>query len=271
MPMFATSDCELYYDDAGSGRPIVFIHGLTVTSRFFLKQRPFISERNRFVAPDIRSHGRSEKVLHGNTVPIQSRDLHELFEGLDLRDMVLVGWSNGAFNVWEYLHTFGDERVAGVVIVDESPCPVKRPDWDLGYFELPALAAGMEARQVDHEAFVRNVFLQRIFAKPPPPDDVEWMVEEITAIPGTIAAAVGFDSMTRDYRPLLEDVHVPVLVCFGAESIVPEGNGPYLSKAMGDARLVVIEGSGHSPFYEQPDRFNDELARFVASLPATGE
>ena len=47
-------------------------------------------------------------------------DLHDLFTELDLRDAVLIGWSNGSFNVWQYLHDYGDERIAAVALVDTS-------------------------------------------------------------------------------------------------------------------------------------------------------
>jgi pimeloyl-ACP methyl ester carboxylesterase len=256
----------LHYVDEGAGRPVVFIHGFTVTSRFFERQRPFFSERFRFIAPDLRSHGRSEKTAAGNTLPIQTRDLHELFTALDLRDAVLVGWSNGAFNVWRYLHEHGRERIAAIVVIDESPCPIKRDDWPHGYFELPGLVAGMEARQIDNEEFVRGVFLGRIFAQQPDEADAFWMAQEILMMPPTTAAAVGFDAMTRDYRPLLAEVDVPALVCLGSRSIVPIENGVYMAAAMSDARLVLFEHSGHSPFWEEADRFNGELAAFISGL-----
>ena len=70
MATFRTSDGELFYEDSGNGQPVVFIHGLWLTSRFFERQRYAFSARHRFIAPDLRSHGRSETVLHGNTVPM---------------------------------------------------------------------------------------------------------------------------------------------------------------------------------------------------------
>jgi non-heme chloroperoxidase len=269
LPEYRTADCTLHYLDEGSGRPVVFIHGFTVTSRFFERQREFFAGRERFIAPDLRSHGRSEKTSTGNTLPIQTRDLHELFSELDLQDAVLAGWSNGAFNVWQYLHDYGSDRVAGIVVVDESPCPVKRDDWPFGYFELAGLIAGMEARQVDNEAFVRNIFLRRLFAEPLDKTDARWMADEILMMPPTTAAAVGFDTMTRDYRPLLSEVDVPALVCVGARSVVPVENGAYLAEAMPEAQLVEFANAGHSPFWDEPDRFNSEVSSFIDGLPTT--
>jgi non-heme chloroperoxidase len=270
LPEFHATGCVIHYLDEGTGRPVVFIHGFTCTSRFFERQRSFFGRRYRFIAPDLRSHGRSEKTHTGNTVQIQTQDLHELFTELDLRDAVLVGWSNGSFNIWQYLHDYGSERIAAIAVIDASPCPLNRDDWSLGYFELASLVAVMEARQTDNDAFVHEVFMRRIFAKFPDPADAAWMADEILMMPPTHAVAVGFQAMARDYRPLVPLVIVPALVCFGARSFVRIENARYLAEAMANARLVVFPGSGHSPFWEEADRFNHEVSTFIKALDATG-
>lgn len=265
MATFKTTDCEIYYEDVGSGRPIVFVHGLWVTSRFFVRQKDAFSGSYRFVAPDLRGHGRSEQVLHGNKVPMQARDWHELIEHLELENVVLAGWSFGTLCIWEYLRQYGVERVAGIVVVDESPSPFMWPGWDLGYFDLPGLVHWFEAVQTNHEGLVRNRFMGRIFGTSPDPDDFEWMVQEITMIPPTIAAAIGFDNITRDYRSFLPELQVPALVCFGDHSTVPPENGPYLANALPDARLATFD-CGHAPFWEKAEEFNAVVRAFVESL-----
>jgi non-heme chloroperoxidase len=265
MPTFQTSDGEIYYEDDGVGRPVVFIHGLWLTSWFFAKQRPYFGEGYRFIAPGLRSHGRSENVLHGNTVPIQTRDLHELFQALGLHDIVLVGWSSGAFCIWQYLIDYGSDDIAGIVIVDESPTDFNWPDWTLGAQDLPGLIAMLGGVQTDHAALVRGGFVPNLFATPISDHERDWMVEEITMIPPTIAAAVAFDGITRDYRPMLADIKVPTLVCFGHhDKFLSPDNGRYLADAIPDARLVMFDHSGHAPFWDEPDLFNTELDRFIA-------
>jgi non-heme chloroperoxidase len=265
---FQTSDCELYYEEEGSGQPIIFIHGMWLTSRFFCRQRPYFAERYRFIALDLRGHGRSEKVLHGHTVPIQTRDLHELIHGLGLEDVVLVGWSSGAFCIWEYLKQYGDDGIAGIAIVDEAASDLNRGDWNLGAMDLDGLIGMLEVVQTDHADMVRNRFVNRVFPSPPDPEDFDWMVEEITMIPPVVAAAVAFDEITRDYRAFLPEVRVPALVCHGArDQMLSPGNGPYLAEAMSHARLVTFEDSGHAPFWDEADRFNAELDGFIQGLP----
>lgn len=54
--------------DEGSGTPLVFVHGVMMRGRFFDRQVPYFSQHHRVIVPDLRGHGRSEKVLHGHTV-----------------------------------------------------------------------------------------------------------------------------------------------------------------------------------------------------------
>jgi pimeloyl-ACP methyl ester carboxylesterase len=269
MPRFESSSCEIYYEDEGEGRPIVFIHGLWLTSKFFRKQRAAVGERYRFIAADLRSHGRSEQSLGDNTVPAQTADLHELIEALDLRDVVLVGWSSGAFNAWEYLQRYGDERVSALVVVDESASDYAWPDWPHGPVDIDRMCAMARGVQANQRVLLRDRFVPALFSSPLTEEELDWMVEEVASIPPVIAAAVLFDEITRDYRAFVPTITVPMLVCHGrADAMIPLAAGEELIRLHPDARLVVFENSGHAPFYDEPDAFNAELARFVDGLPA---
>lgn len=227
----------------------------------------YFAERYRFIAPDLRGHGRSEKVLRGHTVPIQTRDLRELIEALGLDDVVLVGWSSGAFCVWEYLKQYGDDGIAGIVIVDEAAADLNRDGWTLGAMDIDGLIAMLDVVQTDHAAMVRGRFVHRLFPTTPAPEDLEWMIDEITMIPPVVAAAVAFDEITRDYREALPNVRVPALVCHGAnDQMLSPDNGPYLVDAMANARLVMFAGSGHAPFWDEAERFNAEVDTFITGL-----
>jgi pimeloyl-ACP methyl ester carboxylesterase len=94
------------------------------------------------------------------------------------------------------------------------------------------------------------------------------MVAEITSIAPTVAAAVAFDEITRDYRSVLAEVTVPALVCHGAhDQMIPVAGGAHAAETMPDARLVLLEDSGHAPFWDEAERFNAEVERFIAGLP----
>ena len=267
MPVFQASDCKIHYEDEGTGPPILLIHGLWLSGRFFHKQIAALTRSHRTIVPDLRGHGRSEKVDRGHTVPQQARDLKALVEHLELEDIVLVGWSSGAFCIWDWVDQFGTGGLAGTVVIDESPTDFRWPDWSLGEHTMASLVALMRAVQTDFEGLVRSRFVPSLFRSPPTGSELAWMVEEVLAVPPAIASAVAFDELTRDYRSVLARVDVPTLVCFGAHdrALSPE-NGHYLARALPRARLSLFEQSGHAPFYEEATLFNSEIETFFQSL-----
>jgi pimeloyl-ACP methyl ester carboxylesterase len=181
---------------------------------------------------------------------------------------VLVGWSSGAFNAWEYLKTYGKERVAGLVVVDEAASDFHWDGWKHGPVELDRLRMMTIGVQVAQRDLARNRFVPGLFTSALEPADLDWMVDEVSSIPPVIAAAVAFDEITRDYREFIPSTPVPTLVCHGRhDALIPLAAGEHVASVTPDARLVVFENSGHAPFYDEPDRFNAEVAAFIDSLP----
>ncbi len=156
---------QLYYEDHGHGQPILFIHGLWASSRFYQKQLTYFGQRYRAIAPDLRGHGRSQHTHAGNTVATHAQDVHALVHGMRLTDVVLVGWSMGAFVLWEYFKQFGADNVKATVIIDESPSDFKWADWPFGAFDFPTLCHLMAAVQTDRAAVVRDI-LSELFNTP---------------------------------------------------------------------------------------------------------
>jgi pimeloyl-ACP methyl ester carboxylesterase len=190
-----------------------------------------------------------------------------LFEALDLHDVVLVGWSSGAFCIWQYLLDYGSDNIAGIVIVDESPTDFNWPGWTLGAHDISSLVGMFNMVQTSHAAMVRNGFVPKLFRSELTAAELDWMVEEVTMIPPTVAAAVAFDEITRDYRAMLGGIKVPTLVCFGRHDLfLSPDNGQYLADATPGARLVMFDDSGHAPQWDEPERFNREVRSFVDTL-----
>src|SRR5215469_7252837 len=75
---------RLYVVDEGSGTPVVFVHGVMMSGRFFARQVPYFSPSFRVIVPDLRGHGQSEKVLHGHSVANYAHDLQALFDSLQI-------------------------------------------------------------------------------------------------------------------------------------------------------------------------------------------
>lgn len=93
----------LYYEDQGHGQPIVFITGWTGTHLFFEKQMPYFSQHYRVITFDPRGQGLSPSTLSHNTYEQHGKDLHDLIEKLQLKDVILVGWSFGCRDADDFL------------------------------------------------------------------------------------------------------------------------------------------------------------------------
>ncbi len=257
---------KLYYEDLGRGEPVIFIHGVWMSSRFFQKQMPFFSKRYRTIALDLRGHGRSAHVHYGHTVANYACDVHALIKSLGLTGVTLVGWSMGAFVVWEYFRQFGADKVKATVVVDESASDYKWPDWPIGFADFQKLCHIMNEVQMNWASFA-NDFISLMFKEPPAEENVKWMFEEIMRLPESIASAIIFDQTVQDYRNMLSSVTVPTLLCFGRdEKLIPVEAGKHLQEHLPKARLVIFENSSHCPFIEESDRFNQEVDKFIQSL-----
>jgi pimeloyl-ACP methyl ester carboxylesterase len=261
-----SSGVTLHVNESGAGRPVVFIHGWTMSGHFFQRQLDSLSERYRVVIPDLRGHGKSEKVLNGHTVATYAADLRELFGILGVDRPVLIGWSMGAMVIYEYLKLFGQDEVAAIVVVDQPPSDFAWDGYPFGVFTLEELAATNRHIQVDHRGLAEE-FVPLMLHQP---DDQTktWMVEEILQVPPAIASTILVDQTLQDYRPLLPEIRVPTLVLFGEDTkLTNPAAGRYIAEQVPGARFKSFPNSSHCPFYEESEAFNKALTEFVDALP----
>jgi non-heme chloroperoxidase len=251
--------------DEGQGAPLVFVHGVMMSGRFFERQIPYFSARYRVIVPDLRGHGQSEKVLHGHTVANYAQDLRALFEALGVQRPLLIGWSMGAMVVYEYLKAFGQEEVAGIVIVDQPPSDFAWEGYQFGAISLEALKELVEGLQLQPAGVAEE--LAGLMLHADQPEARAWMVEEITRVPPAIASTILVDQTLQDYRPFLAEIRVPTLVLFGRDNklTAPEA-GEYIAAQIPGAQLRIFEHSSHVPFYEEAEAFNQTLEAFVQQL-----
>lgn len=260
MPTFTFDDVVLHYTDHGAGRPLVAVHGVWMSGRFFAGQAP-LADRLRLVVPDLRGHGRSAKVRHGHTVAAYARDLHALLEHLGLRDVVLAGWSMGALVCWEYLRQFGQDRVGALAVLAEPPTEFAWPGWPHGGTTLAQLGEANAAIQEGY-ADAAAQFTASMFARPPA-DLAELVAQNLLVEPAT-ASAIFVDMTLRDYRELLDEIRMPALLVFGRhDPFTSPAVGEHLRDALPDARLEILEHSADVPQLEEPLAVNAALLRLA--------
>lgn len=259
-------EVDLHVVESGdpNGQPLVFLHGVMMSGRFFDRQLGAFPDHH-VVVPDLRGHGDSEKVLSGHTVANYARDLHALLEAMaPSRRPILVGWSMGAMVAWEYLKAFGAASARGLVVVDQPPSDFAWPGWEFGALPLEALRDMVEAIQTDRRPVLEE--FQTLMVHTPGAGQ-EWMVGEMEKLPPAVATSILCNQTFQDYRPLLPELHLPTLVCFGADDkLTSPRAGAYIAERMPTARLEVFEHSSHMPFYEEAEAFNRAVAAFARAL-----
>src|SRR5271167_4490029 len=125
-----SSDIELYYEDHGSGQPIVLIHGYPLSGASWEKQVPALLDAGyRVITYDRRGFGKSSQPTTGYNYDTFAEDLHKLVTKLKLRDFALVGFSMGGGEVARYIGKYGSKGVSKAVIISGvPPFLLKTPD-----------------------------------------------------------------------------------------------------------------------------------------------
>jgi pimeloyl-ACP methyl ester carboxylesterase len=261
---FTASDgARIAYSDEGSGRPLVFLHGLMADSGFFERQRE-LADSFRIVAVDLRGHGGSPAGALPPTIARLAEDVAELTGALDLDGAVGIGWSLGAAVLWRVLAGPVSRNFAGAVVVDMTPRVLNDDGWDLG-LSREICEARSQAIRDDFPAFAAAAG-QAIFATPGAQAD-----RAASAFAANDPAAIGalWESLVEeDFRPLLPSIRQPTLIVHGAHShLYGADTAGHLVAALANARAVAFERSGHAPHLEQPELFNATIREFAASLP----
>jgi pimeloyl-ACP methyl ester carboxylesterase len=268
---------DLYYQDHGSGKPVVLIHGWPLSGRSWEKQVPaLLGAGHRVVTYDRRGFGDSSKPTSGYDYDTLAEDLHSLVTGLDLRDVTLVGFSMGGGEVARYLARYGSERVRKAVLVAAiPPFLLKTADnptgVDAGVFEgiKQAIAAD---RPAFLSKFLADFYNVDVLGGKRISDEVVRLSWSIAASASPIGTLQCVSAWLTDFRSDLARIDVPTLVIHGdSDRIVPLGaSGDPTHRAVRGSRLVVIEGGPHGLNWTHADQLNRELLSFIGQAqPST--
>jgi len=158
-----SSPIELYYEDHGTGKPVVLIHGWPLSGASWEKQTAaLLAAGYRVITYDRRGFGKSSQPAVGYDYDTFAEDLHKLVTALDLRDFALVGFSMGSGEVARYIGKFGTERVSKVVfLAGVPPFLLKTPDNQSGV-EIGVFDGIKQAIAADRPAFLTQ-FLNNFY------------------------------------------------------------------------------------------------------------
>jgi non-heme chloroperoxidase len=267
-----SASIDLYYEDHGSGPPVVLIHGYPLSGRAWDRQLPVLLEAGcRVITYDRRGFGKSSQPASGYDYDTFAADLSTLMDELDLREATIVGHSMGTGEVTRYLASYGSGRVSrGVLISPIPPFLVQTDDNPEGLpgslfkgfikeaaADIPAWMKGFLENFYNYDENRGKLVSEQAFA-------ASW---NIAASASAIAAVACIPTWQTDFRGDLEKIDVPMLVIDGdADRVLPyDKTGARLPALISDVELVTIEGGPHAISWTHTLQVNKALLQFIGA------
>lgn len=269
-----STSIELYYEDQGEGQPVVLIHGYPLNGHSWERQtRELLAQGYRVITYDRRGFGQSSKVNEGYDYDTFAADLNTVLETLDLRAVVLVGFSMGTGELARYVARYGHDRVAKLAFLASlEPFLVARDDNPEGVPQevFDGIAASAKAdRYAWFTQFFKNFYnLDDTLGTRISPEAVtaSWNVAVSSA---PVAAYAVVPTWIEDFRADVEAVRAaakPTLILHGtADNILPiEVTARRFHAALPEATYVEVEGAPHGLLWTHADEVNAALAELLA-------
>ncbi len=263
---------ELYYEDHGSGQPVVLIHGFPLDGHSWEKQSAALLEAGyRVITYDRRGFGQSSQVTEGYDYDTFAADLNVVLDTLDLTDVVLVGFSMGTGEVGRYLGAYGSKRVAKAAFLASLEPFLLQTDDNPGGAAPREFFEGIVADvKADRYAYFTE-FYKGFYNLD---ENLGTRIsEEAVRNSWNVAAGSGFHAAAAapltwftDFRGDIPKIDVPTLILHGtADNILPiDATGRAFHAALPTADYVEIEGAPHGLLWTHADEVNEALLAFLA-------
>ncbi len=270
-----STSIHLYYEDHGSGQPVILIHGYPLSSTSWEKQVPvLLGAGYRVIAYDRRGFGKSSQPTTGYNYDTFAEDLQKLVQHLKLRDFVLVGFSMGGGEVARYIGKYGSKDVSKAVIMGGVP-PYLLKTADNAEGVDGSVFEGIEkAVRADRYAFFTEFFknfynTDQNLGKRVSEQAIQasWNVAAIASATASLACV---PTWHEDFRKDVAKIDIPTLVIHGdADRIVPFSvAGQRTAKLIKGAELVVIKDGPHNVAWTHAEEVNSALVQFLAKTGA---
>ncbi|MFI5833880.1 alpha/beta fold hydrolase [Micromonospora sp. NPDC051300] len=261
---------DLYYEDHGSGQPIVLIHGFPFNGATWEKMSgPLLAAGYRVITYDRRGFGSSAQPASGYDYDTFAADLDVLMTELDLRNAILVGHSMGTGEVTRYLGAYGSDRVdRAVLMAPLAPFLLKTPDDPEGVdksmfegFQKAIIADRFAYLSQFCDAFF-NASENRGKLVSDEAYHAHWQIGAQASAKGTHDSV---DAWQTDFRGDLPNIDVPVLIIQGdKDNVLPYPvTGQRLVNMLSDAKLVTLKGAPHGTPWTHPTEVNNAIMEFI--------
>jgi non-heme chloroperoxidase len=265
-----SASIDIYYEDFGAGQPVVLIHGFPLNGHSWEKQvRVLLQAGYRVITYDRRGFGNSSQPSFGYDYDTFAADLDKLITHLDLRDVVLVGFSMGTGEVTRYLGKYGSERVSKAVLMAPVPPFLLKTDDNPEGVDGSIFDGIMKSIVEDRPAYL-SAFFQDFYnvdvlgGKRISNDAIQssWNVAAGASAKGTLDCV---PSWLTDFRDDLPHIDVPTLIIHGdADRILPlESTAARLPQLIKNSRQTIIPGGPHAINWTHAEEVNPVLLDFL--------
>jgi non-heme chloroperoxidase len=261
---------DLYYEDHGSGPPVVLIHGYPLSGRAWDKQLPpLLSTGYRVITYDRRGFGKSSQPAGGYDYDTFASDLNAIMVNLNLRDAMLVGHSMGTGEVTRYLGTYGSAQVTKAVLVSPIPPYLLRADDNPEGLPGSLFDGFVRTAEADGPAwmkgFLDNFYNMDVLGGTLVSEQAYQASWNTATSASAIATVACIPTWETDFRADLPKIDVPILVIQGdADRILPfPSTGQRLPALLKDCELVVIHDGPHAIAWTHSDQVNQPLISFL--------
>jgi non-heme chloroperoxidase len=265
------SDIEIYYEDHGSGHPVVLIHGYPLNGRSWERQqRELLAAGYRSINYDRRGFGLSSQPTTGYDYDTFAADLNALLDHLALDEVDLVGFSMGTGEITRYLGKYGSGRVRKAALLGAIPPFLLKTDDNPDGVDRSVFEGIKTAIVADRYAYFKD-FLDNFYNVDKLGgtriSDQAWQASfNVAAAASPYATYACVDTWLTDFRADVAKIDVPVLVVHGTEDrILPyDSTAKRLPELVAGSKLVSVEGGPHNIGWTHPEIVNPALLEFLA-------